>query len=311
MLLSCCPSVAPMLVMLTVVAVLQVNNTGKDDSTERYAAPNSMHQPVWCCMAMWWLFASQPTCTQTCKAMNVFPACFHAALPSKHCSADALTAGLPSFVGLWSVAKAVQSAVQQTTNEVVRSVQQTDWKSELAAFTQEVEAEAQKVSHKAVEVVQHLPAQLHTRTSEVRCAGCSPHPITLMHALAAAPLSAYVFAKFVYEAVLVYAISPRQSVWVSWYAHARATPPCVALSPAALGMAVFPLCCLLQALSTAWLVCAPCRLQQSETHQPCVGFRVQEAALGEHQSYIQHCRREGNGALFNAAPLCITPHTTA
>jgi hypothetical protein len=84
------------------------------------------------------------------------------------CSADSLTAGLPSFGGLWSVAKAVQSAVKQTTNEVVRSVQQTDWKSELAAFTQEVEAEAQKVSHKAVEVVQQLPAQLHTRTSEVR-----------------------------------------------------------------------------------------------------------------------------------------------
>jgi N-acetylglucosamine kinase-like BadF-type ATPase len=73
------------------------------------------------------------------------------------------------------VAKAVQSAVQQTADEVVRSVQTTDWKSELTAFTQEVEAEAQKVSHKAaevsqkaVEVVQHLPAQLHTRTSEVR-----------------------------------------------------------------------------------------------------------------------------------------------
>lgn len=92
------------------------------------------------------------------------------------CSADSLTAGLPSFGGLWSVAKAVQSAVKQTTNEVVRSVQQTDWKSELAAFTQEVEAEAQKVSHKAVEVVQQLPAQLHTRTSEV---SSSPQHVSL------------------------------------------------------------------------------------------------------------------------------------
>jgi hypothetical protein len=72
--------------------------------------------------------------------------------------------GLPSLGGLWNVAKAVQSAVQQTADEVVRSVQQTDWKSELAAFTHEVEAEA----HKAVEVVQHLPAQLHTITAEVR-----------------------------------------------------------------------------------------------------------------------------------------------
>lgn len=72
--------------------------------------------------------------------------------------------GLPSLGGFWNVAKAVQSAVQQTADEVVRSVQQTDWKSELAAFTHEVEAEA----HKAVEVVQHLPAQLHTITAEVR-----------------------------------------------------------------------------------------------------------------------------------------------
>jgi 2C-methyl-D-erythritol 2,4-cyclodiphosphate synthase len=78
-----------------------------------------------------------------------------------------LAAGLPGFGGFWSVAKAVQSAVQQTADEVVRSVQTTDWKSELAAFTHEVEAEAQKVSHKAAEVVQHLPAQLHARSSEV------------------------------------------------------------------------------------------------------------------------------------------------
>lgn len=55
----------------------------------------------------------------------------------------------------------MQSAVQQTADEVVRSVQETDWKSELTAFTQEVEAEA----HKAVEVVQHLPVQL--RVSDV------------------------------------------------------------------------------------------------------------------------------------------------
>jgi hypothetical protein len=39
---------------------------------------------------------------------------------------------------------------------VVKSVQHTDWKSELTAFTQEVEAEA----HKAVEVVQHLPQHI-------------------------------------------------------------------------------------------------------------------------------------------------------
>lgn len=84
------------------------------------------------------------------------------------------------------MAKAVQSAVQQTADEVVRSVQTTDWKSELAAFTHEVEAEAQKVSHKAVEVshkavevVQHLPAQLHTRTSEVSSCMAIAQPLQL------------------------------------------------------------------------------------------------------------------------------------
>eukprot|EP00878_Enallax_costatus_P042469 GHUV01049838.1.p2 GENE.GHUV01049838.1~~GHUV01049838.1.p2 ORF type:complete len:120 (+),score=17.58 GHUV01049838.1:232-591(+) len=57
---------------------------------------------------------------------------------------------------LWNVATAVTSAVKQTADEVVKSVQQTDWKSELATFTHEVEAEAQK----AVEVVQHLPQHI-------------------------------------------------------------------------------------------------------------------------------------------------------
>lgn len=63
---------------------------------------------------------------------------------------------------LWNVANAVTSVIKQTTDEVVRSVQETDWKNELAAFTHVVEAEAQK----AVEVVQHLPQQV-ARTSEV------------------------------------------------------------------------------------------------------------------------------------------------
>eukprot|EP00775_Hariotina_reticulata_P011922 gene11922-12066_t len=72
---------------------------------------------------------------------------------------DALpTLGLGS---LWNVANAVTSVIKQTTDEVVRSVQETDWKNELAAFTHVVEAEAQK----AVEVVQHLPQQV-ARTSE-------------------------------------------------------------------------------------------------------------------------------------------------
>jgi hypothetical protein len=69
---------------------------------------------------------------------------------------EAALPSLPSLGGLWSVAKAVQSAVQATADDVVRSVAQTDWRSELTAFTHEVEAEA----HRAVEVVQHLPDKL-------------------------------------------------------------------------------------------------------------------------------------------------------
>lgn len=72
---------------------------------------------------------------------------------SSNCSDASSGLGLGS---LWSVATAVTTAVKQTADEVVKSVQQTDWKSELTAFTLEVEAEA----HKAVEVVQHLPQHI-------------------------------------------------------------------------------------------------------------------------------------------------------
>ncbi|WIA39698.1 hypothetical protein OEZ86_005761 [Tetradesmus obliquus] len=81
----------------------------------------------------------------------------HAAQPD---SAASVGLGLGS---LWSVATAVTSAVKHSADEVVKSVAHTDWKSELAAFTQEVEAEA----HKAVEVVQHLPQHIvHTHEQQ-------------------------------------------------------------------------------------------------------------------------------------------------
>jgi hypothetical protein len=110
------------------------------------------------------------------------------------CSADkrdaaGISLGLGSF---WNVATAVTSAVKQSADEVVKSVQHTDWKSELTAFTQEVEAEA----HKAVEVVQHLPQHIQlpheqqqqqqgtrlSRISEVR--GVSSSNVTLLLAVA-------------------------------------------------------------------------------------------------------------------------------
>jgi hypothetical protein len=62
---------------------------------------------------------------------------------------------------IWNVANAVSEAVKQTAGEVVRSVQQTDWKSELSAFTEELQADAQTVTTKAAEVVSHLPEKVH------------------------------------------------------------------------------------------------------------------------------------------------------
>lgn len=76
--------------------------------------------------------------------------------------------------GLWGVASAVTAAtaaVRAAATDVVRSVQETDWASELATFGAEVKHDAEKVSHevgsqaqalgaKAKEVVQHLPEHL-------------------------------------------------------------------------------------------------------------------------------------------------------
>eukprot|EP00879_Flechtneria_rotunda_P021318 GHRR01022468.1.p1 GENE.GHRR01022468.1~~GHRR01022468.1.p1 ORF type:complete len:628 (+),score=193.17 GHRR01022468.1:312-2195(+) len=86
-------------------------------------------------------------------------------------TSDSTSVGLGS---LWTVANVVTSAVKQTAGEVVRSVQETDWKSELAAFTHEVEAEA----HKAVEVVQHLPHHIpHSHTNQAGLSSSSNSPL--------------------------------------------------------------------------------------------------------------------------------------
>ncbi len=41
--------------------------------------------------------------------------------------------------------------------EIVKSVAQTDWKSELMAFSKEAAEEGKQISHKTAEVVEHLP----------------------------------------------------------------------------------------------------------------------------------------------------------
>lgn len=74
------------------------------------------------------------------------------------------------------MATAVTSAVKQTADEVVKSVQQTDWRSELATFTHEIEAEAQK----AVEVVQHLPQHM-AQAPKVQDVSITQHVCKLQH----------------------------------------------------------------------------------------------------------------------------------
>jgi hypothetical protein len=72
---------------------------------------------------------------------------------------------------IWSVANAAAAAVAASASDVVRSVQETDWKNELAAFGAEVRHDAEKVTsevgHKAQELgsrardaVAHLPETL-------------------------------------------------------------------------------------------------------------------------------------------------------
>ncbi|KIZ05180.1 hypothetical protein MNEG_2779 [Monoraphidium neglectum] len=72
---------------------------------------------------------------------------------------------------IWSAANAAAAAVRATATDVVRSVQETDWKNELAAFGAEVAHDAEKVTsevghkaqalgHRAKEAVQHLPEAL-------------------------------------------------------------------------------------------------------------------------------------------------------
>jgi hypothetical protein len=119
------------------------------------------------------------------KLLNLLSVCVWICSAAKPDAAAGISLGLGS---LWNVATAVTSAVKQSADEVVKSVQHTDWKSELTAFTQEVEAEA----HKAVEVVQHLPQHIQlpheqqqqqgtrlSRISEVRRVSSSNNSLLL------------------------------------------------------------------------------------------------------------------------------------
>jgi hypothetical protein len=55
----------------------------------------------------------------------------------------------------------VTSAVQQTAEEVVKTVKETDWKSEIVEFSREVQVDAQTVGVSTATAVQHLPEQVN------------------------------------------------------------------------------------------------------------------------------------------------------
>ncbi|GMH41568.1 hypothetical protein BSKO_09478 [Bryopsis sp. KO-2023] len=58
---------------------------------------------------------------------------------------------------LWGVAEAVASSVKESANEFVSSVQETDWKSELATFGKTVQNETAEIGAMTVKAVETLP----------------------------------------------------------------------------------------------------------------------------------------------------------
>jgi hypothetical protein len=83
-------------------------------------------------------------------------------------------APLPGLGSIWSLARAVgtgaAAAVTATAADVVRSVQETDWKSELKAFSAEVTHDAAEASSRAVEAVGHLPDRLEAAAAAAAAA---------------------------------------------------------------------------------------------------------------------------------------------
>lgn len=69
--------------------------------------------------------------------------------------------GPAGVFNIWGAVSAVTSTVtntfQQTADELVRTVKETDWKAELSTFGREVEEEAHHLGDKAAHIVDHLP----------------------------------------------------------------------------------------------------------------------------------------------------------
>lgn len=72
------------------------------------------------------------------------------------------------LLNLWNVAAAVTSSVKARADELVKSVAETDWKNELATFGAEVKEDTKTITHKAQEVVVHLPEVVEQIPEQVR-----------------------------------------------------------------------------------------------------------------------------------------------
>ncbi|GIL56197.1 hypothetical protein Vafri_11647 [Volvox africanus] len=74
---------------------------------------------------------------------------------------DASTSTTPnSLLNFWSVAAAVTNTVKARADELVKSVVDTDWRTELSQFSREVGEESKTLKEKTAELVEHLPEQV-------------------------------------------------------------------------------------------------------------------------------------------------------
>ncbi|GLI61700.1 hypothetical protein VaNZ11_004178 [Volvox africanus] len=64
------------------------------------------------------------------------------------------------LLNFWSVAAAVTNTVKARADELVKSVVDTDWRTELSQFSREVGEESKTLKEKTAELVEHLPEQV-------------------------------------------------------------------------------------------------------------------------------------------------------
>jgi len=84
-----------------------------------------------------------------------------------------------------SVSAAVTKTVQKSASEIVQSVQNTDWQSELQVFSKEaskaVQEDAQTLKNKTAEVVELLPEKVNAEKGRTRHLSIWTHLSPTMH----------------------------------------------------------------------------------------------------------------------------------